>query len=105
MAQFATATVSSKLSAADLFWWRVDEPKNPMVVNILFGCKDVLSYAAVQNFLQIPVKLTIRMMAVPRPHPIGKWRPLLLLGVVARVAFWKVFVFKCIFLFQFFDLP
>eukprot|EP00667_Euglena_gracilis_P010146 EG_transcript_10318 len=80
------ATVSEGLSAADLFWWRVDSPTNPMVVNILFGAEDVLTLAEVRDALRGPVADSLRFHAVPTPHPVGRWRPYLALGLCLGLA-------------------
>eukprot|EP00667_Euglena_gracilis_P024137 EG_transcript_27587 len=57
--------VSTKLTATDLFWWRVDEPQNPMVINILVEFEGVLTPVAVRNALEAAVAENIRLHGVP----------------------------------------
>lgn len=88
--------VSSKISAGDLFWWRIDEPVNPMVINVLLGVPGPLTPAELRDTLRPHVVDNLRMQAVPKPTKIGGWRPYFcaaLLATVIAVAILRCYVF------------
>jgi len=84
--------VSSSISAGDLFWWRVDEPTNPMVINATMGFARPLTLAEVRDALRPHVENNLRLQSVPKPLRIGSWRPYFLVTVLLSLAaapFWS----------------
>lgn len=56
---------SPHLSFYDVFWWMVDEPQNPMVINVLVESDGVWTPEGLRATLEAPVRDNIRLHSYP----------------------------------------
>nr|BAV82975.1 wax ester synthase/diacylglycerol acyltransferase [Euglena gracilis] len=77
-----TTPVANSISVGDLFWWRIDEPTNPMVISVILGMDGTISLAELRDALRPHVEDNIRLQGTPQPNGIYSWRPYFIASVL-----------------------